>query len=239
MIAGSKDVLTQIETAGRKAGVGRGHAFEDFLTFVRCSLAGQTMEEEYLATIAKGYNKGEKGTRGIDIVIKAFASLVNLMTDTGQDVLGDIFQGGITYGEGGQYFTPEPLTQLMAQLTASTDESKEPKSVCDPACGSGRTLLAIAENHPSWEFTGQDVDHRCVQMTAINLGLRGLFGYAVWQNTLKLEVYRVYKIGLNLTGGVIREIPVERSPFRHQCETASKTKSADGETISNRQLDLF
>lgn len=41
-------------------------------------------------------------------------------------------------------------------------------------------------------------------MTAINLGLNGLRGWAVWQNTLTLEVHRVYKIGFNLRG-VIRE----------------------------------
>lgn len=247
-IAGSKDILSLVENAGQKSGIGRGQAFEDFLTLVLCSLAGQTMEEEYLKTVRKGYDKGTKGKRGIDIIVKAFAELVNLMTDTGQDVLGDIFQGGITYGEAGQYFTPEPLTSLMAELTSGQDQTGETKSVCDPACGSGRILLDIGKRHPSWEFTGQDVDHRCAQMTAINLGLFGLRGYAVWQNTLTLDVHRVYRIGFNLNAGVIREIPVEQSPFNdRQAQTHNQKKQSeplirpppDPDDVPRQQLDLF
>ena len=47
-----------------------------FLTFVRCSLAGQTKEEEYLVAVAKGYTKGKKGKRGVDKIVIAFAKLV-------------------------------------------------------------------------------------------------------------------------------------------------------------------
>lgn len=237
-IAGSKRVLDCIDEAGRKVGLSRGQAFEDFLTFVRCSLAGQTMEEEYLAAVAKGYANGKKGKRGIDQIVIAFAKLVEAMEKTGQDILGDIFQGGITYGEAGQYFTPEPLTMLMANLIIGDDDA-EHKTVCDPACGSGRFLLAIGKEHPTWEFTGQDADHSCVQMTAINMGLRNLFGYAVWQNTLTLEVYRVYKIGFNLTGGVIREIPIEGSPFDYEQVKHVESLTISRESPQFKQRDLF
>ena len=246
-IAGSKDVLGYIDEAGHKAGVSRGQAFEDFLTFVRCELAGRTMEDEYLAAVRKGYNKGKQGKRGIDIVGKAARLLVNVMNDTEKDVLGDIFQGGITYGENGQFFTPEPLVEMMAALTVGDDDGKESKTVCDPVCGSGRFLLAIGKKYPHWEFTGQDVDHRCVQMTAIGLGLRGLFGYAVWQDTLRLEVHRVYRIGPNLHGGVIREIPVEQSPFNYKKQVSlqqlehklEKNLPLDEPDAKPQQLDLF
>lgn len=241
-IAGSRDLIGYIDEAARKAGLSRGQAFDDFLTFVKCSLAGQTMEAEYLAAVAKGYDKGVKGKRGIDIVAKAFATLVNLMEETGQDVLGDVFQGAVTYGENGQFFTPEPLTELMASLTIGSDDGNGRKSVCDPACGSGRFLLAIGKKYPHWELTGQDVDHRCTQMTAINLGLRGLFGWAVWQNSLTLDVHRVYRVGLNLHGGVIREVPVELSPFHYDKQATQpkpESNDADDPGTSTQQLDLF
>lgn len=241
-IAGSQDVLGHIDEAGRKAGLSRGQAFEDFLTFVRCSLSGQTMEEEYLQTVAKGYGKGKEGKRGIDAVVRGFATLVNLMEETGQDVLGDVFTGGITYGEAGQYFTPESVTNLMAELTVEEGDSQERKSVCDPACGSGRFLLSIAKKHRNWDFIGQDVDHRCVQMTAINLGLRGLFGWAVWQNSLTLEVFRTYKIGFHLQGGVIKEFEVARSPFNYspaKMKSPNKTPVKSESPTKKNQLDLF
>ncbi|QDS99314.1 N-6 DNA methylase [Adhaeretor mobilis] len=211
-LAASKDVLDHLDAAAAQAGLSRGQAFEDFLTFVRCSLSGQTMEEEYLQTVAKGYAKGKEGERGIDLVGKAFGSLVMAMEETGQDVLGDIFTGGITYGERGQFFTPDAICELMVEMTTGHD-GEEPRSVNDPACGSGRFLLSVGKKHPNWEFVGQDVDHRCAQMTAINLGLNGLKGWAVWQNTLTFECHRTYRIGFNLSGGVIREVPVEDSPF--------------------------
>ncbi len=40
-LAVSKDVLKHLDPAADQAGLSRGQAFEDFLTFVRCSLAGQ------------------------------------------------------------------------------------------------------------------------------------------------------------------------------------------------------
>ncbi len=80
-------------------------------------------------------------------------------------------------------------------------------------------------------------------MTAINMGLRGLFGFAVWQNTLTLEVHRVYKIGFNLAGGVIREIPVEQSPFDHKQQNLPSAEPApEPETVDTKsfqQRDLF
>tara|TARA_R110002049_G_scaffold309101_1_gene516864 strand:- start:5094 stop:5894 length:801 start_codon:yes stop_codon:yes gene_type:complete len=221
-IAASRPILDLIDRAGDQAGLSRGQAFEDFLTCTRCALGGQTMEDEYLSIVTKGYDKGEPGRRGIDHISRAFGLLVKAMEDTGQDVLGDIFTGGITYGERGQFFTPDCVTDLVSALMTGGDAEEGSKqnlqSINDPACGSGRFLLSMGKQNPRREFVGQDVDHRCAQMTAINLGLNGLRGWAVWQNTLSLECFRVYKIGMFFNGaaaGVIREVPKERSPFHY------------------------
>lgn len=243
-IAACSGILKLIDAAANQAGLSRGQAFEDFLTFVRCSLAGQTMEEEYLQTVAKGYDRGERGKRGIDLVARAFGELVLAMEDTQQDVLGDLFTGAITYGERGQFFTPDHLTRLMAQLTTSGEEGGGQKTVNDPTCGSGRFLLAVGRDHPNWELIGQDVDHRCAQMTAINLGLSGLKGGAIWQNTLSLQCHRVYRIGFNVSGGVIYEVPVDQSPFSgvaHSTPESPSQSVADAPPYDpgTKQLDLF
>lgn len=245
-LAASKEILVHLDAAAERAGVSRGQAFDDFLTFVRCALAGQTMEQEYLATVRKGYDRGEQGQRGIDQIVVAFAKLVEAMDETKQDVLGDLFTGGITYGERGQFFTPDSITRLMAQLTAPSDDKGGRRTINDPACGSGRTLLAVGREHPNWEFVGQDADHRCAQMTAINLGLNGLRGWAVWQNTLSLECHRVYRVGLGRTNaGVIGEVPVEQSPFDYAAAKPSDPKSTgeqedrSGEKGPTNQLGLF
>ncbi len=88
---GTEKLCKLIDEAGNRAGVSRGQAFEDFLTCVVCTLSAQQMEEEYLAVVEKGYGEGKAPRRGIDSLAKAFGTLVALMEDTRNDILGDCF----------------------------------------------------------------------------------------------------------------------------------------------------
>ena len=109
-------------------------------------------------------------------------------------------------------------------------------------------LLAVAEQNPHWDFVGQDVDLRCVRMTAISLGLRNLYGYVVWGNSLTVESKLVYRTGFNINGGVIREIAPEQCPYPAQRTTAEPPKQqpsvkplppsddADAESVTQRTL---
>lgn len=112
----------------------------------------------------------------------------------------------------------EPVEGASAE-EPTTDPPSEPKPIsrtpkrtaCDPACGSGLMLLAVAEIHPHWEFHGQDVDLRCVRLTALNLAFRNLYGYVIWGNSLGLEKKLVYRTGFDLRG-FIQEVNLEESP---------------------------
>ncbi|HUQ68567.1 MAG TPA: N-6 DNA methylase [Planctomycetaceae bacterium] len=185
-------VFDLIEETSRRSGVSRGQAFEDFLHMSLCALSGGLMEEQYLVTVKK-HSDGTKGKRGCDSIAHAFGALVDAMENTRKDILGDIFQGAITYGEAGQFMTPEPVCQMMARMTieGADEKSTGRRTVSDPCCGSGRMLLAVAELQPHWEFVGQDVDLRCVRMTAINFALRNLYGHVIWGNSLKNEKPRL------------------------------------------------
>ena len=72
-------------------------------------------------------------------------------------------------------------------------------------------LLAMAKLKPHALFIGQDADLRCVKITAINLGLRNLYGYAIWGNSLRNERKLVYATGFN-GKGVIRKLTDEEMP---------------------------
>jgi hypothetical protein len=122
---------------------------------------------------------------------------------TREDILGDLFQGGITYGEHAQYFTPAPICDLMAQLTVD-DGPGLGRCFSDPCCGSGRMLLAMAKIKPFGRFIGQDADLRCVKITAINLALHNLYGYVIWGNSLSNERKLVYETGFNGKGSFAR-----------------------------------
>ena len=130
------------------------------------------------------------------------------------DVLGDLFQGSITYGENGQFFSPPAITRMMGQMTVGEvpeDERQQVKSVYDPACGSGRMLLAVAEQCPHWLFVGKDTDLRCVRLAAVNLALRNLYGYVIHGNSLTGEEWLVYRTGFNGLG-FIQELKPDECP---------------------------
>jgi hypothetical protein len=129
-----------------------------------------------------------------------------VIEETRADILGDLFQGAITYGENGQFLTPESLTDCMAQLLLA-DDGKDGRRVHEPSCGSGRMLLSAAKVNPHLEFSGQDIDLRCVRMTAINLALRNLFGTVTWGNSLTGQPRLAYRTGFN-GRGFIREVPL-------------------------------
>jgi type I restriction-modification system DNA methylase subunit len=231
----TEELLGIIDGIAARAG-SRGQVFDDFLTMTVCALAGGTMEEEYLATVAK-YADGEKRKRPVDRLAKAFGRLVAIMEETRADILGDLFQGGITYGEHGQFFTPAPLCDLMAQLTAG-DEPGLGRTITDPCCGSGRMLLAMAKLKPHAFFVGQDKDLRCVKITAINLALHNLFGRVIWGNSLTNERKLVYETGFN-GKGVIRKVPdnelktiiLPSSPTTPESPTAELRKDVSQGTL--------
>ena len=198
-----------------------------------CSLSGGRMEEQYLAVVKK-HSEGKKGRRGCDSIAELFAKSIAAMETEEtrgemKDILGDLYQGAITYGEAGQFFSPPPIARMMAAMTVgdvSEEEKHERKSVSDPACGSGRMLLAVAEMHPHWLFVGQDVDLRCVRMCAINLALRNLYGYVIHGNSLANERRLVYRTGFDLVG-VISEVSIEHCPEPVQKIVAEPTSLAE------------
>jgi hypothetical protein len=201
------------------------------------------MEDQYLAVVKK-HSEGIPKKRGCDSLGQMFGAMVDAMEETRdnmRDILGDLFQGAITYGEAGQYMTPECLTRLMAQLSIG-DTEDDPgcvRTVCDPCCGSGRMLLAVAEQNRHWHFFGQDVDLRCVRMTAINLALRNLYGYITHGNSLTLEEKLVYRTGFD-GRGFLREVPIESCPEPVRQAVAEPTRPlAEGTPVPRTQLRLF
>lgn len=244
--AGSTQLFKLLETAAAKTGKSRGQTFEDFLLLVTCALSGGRMEEQYLE-IAGQHAEGKKGKRSIDVLTEMFARLVMIMEETRADILGDLFVGAISYGERGQFYTPECLTQLMAELAGS-----EGHTVSDPCCGSGRMLLAAADVNRHREFVGQDVDLRCVRMTAINLALRNLYGHVIWGDTLRNERLLIYRTGFDGQGfialmdppGVDASVPVSSSPHTtpsdsSKCADREENSHAPPIDTAEEQMRLF
>ena len=98
----------------------------------------------------------------------------------------------------GQFFTPDDLCRLMADITESDNEEEEANSglimVNDCACGSARTLLAhfMRKTHDNHSLAGMyyyeaaDIDLPTCKMAACNMMIHGMQGKVVCQDQLSL-----------------------------------------------------
>lgn len=87
----------------------------------------------------------------------------------------------------GQFFTPEPICEFMVRCYVN--ENMEKETVFDPACGSGRFLLASHAYNPKNYHYGQDVDYTCCLMSVVNMMFHGIQGEVVHGNSLDPDSY--------------------------------------------------
>jgi len=178
------------------------HVFSDFLEMSVCALSLGAMESRYLEIVGR-YDKHE-----VNLMADAFATLVMEMDDNGdglRDILGDFFMEHISHGHNGQFFTPEPICEMMARMTNPVETGSR---ILDCACGSGRTLLAAAKINRNAFFYGADVDRNCAMMCLINQCLNGLLGEVAWMNSLSNQFFGAWKIQLHPTGGIPYIVPI-------------------------------
>lgn len=135
---------------------------------------------------------------------EAITSFLTEMTDLQPegfgDPLGEFYMMHISYGHLGQYFTPEPITDMLAHMNIG-DNPQPGQTVLDPACGSGRTLLAAAKINRHLRFYGADLDATCCKMALINMLLNSLTGEIAHMNSLTNEFYRGYHCQTKLING--------------------------------------
>jgi type I restriction-modification system DNA methylase subunit len=198
--------------------------FDDFLTMAICSCGsnpntGKSYDEDlYMETIDK--YKSDNLRHNFP---KMFSALVLEMEERindsrGNDVLGEFFEQELSRGRNGQFFTPWPVCVFMSKINNIDFENEEHEikqlNILDPACGSGRMLLAGAKDFRGHSFFGIDLDHTCVKMTVLNLFLNGVFnGEVMWANALNPDDFRMsYKLSF-LPFGIFRIAEKENSPL--------------------------
>ena len=184
---------TIFDNLGQRYGL--HEVFSDFLTLLICAFSQGRMEKQYLETIRK-YDKVHA-----TIFPEALASLVIEMTGPDGagfvDVLGEFYEKNLNFGRNGLFFTPQPICDMTAQLM-SPDGFK--KRVADPACGSGRMLMAVAKINRVALFYGADNDMNCARMAVINLCLNSMFGKIAWMNSLTNQFYSAWEIFPSVKG---------------------------------------
>ena len=132
--------------------------------------------------------------------------LMSIITEVGElaeefgDPLGALYEQCISKGKHGQFFTPEPISIFMASCI-NVDQLHPGQTVYDPACGSGRMLLAAAKINRHLRFYGADIDEICCKMSVVNMILNSLTGEIAHMDTLSNDFYKGYIIGTTLREG--------------------------------------
>lgn len=104
------------------------------------------------------------------------------------DALGDLFMELVSHGRNGQFFTPDNITDMIAQCLNIKIEDGQ--NILDPACGSFRMLLSAAKENRKANFFGCDNDIACCKMSVINLLLNSITGEIAWMDSLKMEYHK-------------------------------------------------
>ncbi len=198
-------LLKKIKLLGSKYDISK--VFNDFLIICAYSISNSVnyndnREKEYLRIINSYTNEEQQ------IFPKMFVSLINsLDNEKFNDVLGKIFEELNLHNKyKGQFFTPEHICDLMANVTLDKEKIEEEIdnkgyiSLSDSACGSSRLIYAgikvIKENNINYHFRVyvevQDVSITCVLMSYIQLSLYGINAKVVLGNTLTNEIQEVF-----------------------------------------------
>ena len=170
--------------------------YDDLLTIIICALGRGTQEPLYFETIKK-YNQKELTTFS-----KLFGELLiiygkNFTIGDWCDPLGDFYEclaGNYKKSNFGQFFTPKVLCNFMGQILMDSDEWG--KNISEPACGSGRMVLAANHQAKGNYYICEDLDPICCKMTAINLCLHEIRAEIHCRNALTLENHR-FSLAIN------------------------------------------
>ena len=166
--------------------------------------------------IVKKYGEGKQGSRPIDYLCKAWGLLYKETVETQRDILGEIYQTKITFGEHGQFFTPEHITDFMAEMTGTESET-----VNDPCCGSGRFLISVGKRNSEARLSGVDLDNRCAKMTVLNMFMFNFNSVIYWGNSLNGKMNKKW---ITQKGGFMYEMEAEDVEIKKSVEEPAQLK---------------
>lgn len=128
-----------------------------------------------------------------------------------EEMIGQIYKSG----NSGMFLMPEPLTEMLVQLTNRTEENTEQAQmseyyVWNPSCRTGAFLAALHRSHPQWKLTGseEEKEQLCLaQMLQFYHGAEG--GKILQENPLEHTLREQYDL-------IVTNPPVGELDIRQQ-----------------------
>lgn len=127
-----------------------------------------------------------------------------------KDPMGDMFMEKISHGQHGQFFTPESICHLSAEILGVGDV-EDGQTINDPTSGSGRMLLKalqIARSKGKEPLLyANDLSMTCAKMCLLNFLINSVDGEATCGDALKLDwenftFFKIDKVRNLATGAV-------------------------------------
>lgn len=161
----------------------------------------ERLEEKYMSFVPK-YQK-----EGMSAISKLYSLAQYAVQQWGEDFLGQVYESleivsGAQQSASGEFLTPASVSKLMAQLTLgrSIDSCIQRKGyvTCqEPACGSGRMLLALVDEMYNLDHDPRvclfieaiDTNRDMFNMTYAQLSWLDLPALVIHGNTLSMEMF--------------------------------------------------
>ncbi|WP_157682241.1 N-6 DNA methylase [Mucilaginibacter mallensis] len=166
-------------------------AFTELLDWTLLPFKQHTTAEKQSIAL-ETYRKHSKVNQLVPLI-----TLIGELSEGFADPLGELFMQAISSGHNGQFFTPTPICEMISAMSVG-ETLDDNKTVCDPACGSGRMLLAAAKLNRHALLYGADLDITCCKMALLNMLLNSLQGEIAHMNTLSNKFYVGYKLNIAL-----------------------------------------
>ena len=203
-------LIDEIQMLAQSKGVNT--VFTTFLEITANSIAAQ-MDPEHAEIREARY--GEIASGMTPETLEAYARMFGQLClavlerqDDPCDILGDIYHKLRLNNEwSGQFFTPDHISRLMAELATPVIENPDhesPVTISEPACGSGTLILGAVWvmqkqqfdfQHKSF-FVAQDIDFLAGMMCYIQLSLMGCPGYVVIDDSISHPITGIDPRGL-------------------------------------------
>ena len=137
------------------------------------------------------------GKDGSNHISKALVILVKALETHRGDFLGRILEDlNATNKSFSQYFTPDHISRLMADIVMGKPEPNKIVTICDPACGAGSLLIEAAESfienggrQGDIFLSAQDLDYTAFNISFVQFSLLGYPAEVTRMNSLSMEVY--------------------------------------------------
>ena len=187
--------------------------FNKVFSQLSCGLTDSEVFDDFLLWIIAGFSydiKWEPRYKYTKEQTMMFLDLFRELTCTMQEMLkkrewydpfGCIYESSISsHGRragAGQFFTPPTIVDFMVEIQSVEVKMQHGRDnltgarvkVSDPACGSGRTLIAFHAKNLGNLLYGEDIDRTCCLMTVCNMLIHGAVGEVVWHNSLDPDSY--------------------------------------------------